>query len=60
MPGSLVEVTGEVAGGTELKVALSTPVLGIVLRILEGQVARRGFKLFWSWRRRLGRNVEWP
>jgi hypothetical protein len=33
MSGSLVEVAREVARGTELKVALGTPVLGIVLRV---------------------------
>ncbi len=32
MSRSLVEVTGEVARGAELEVALGTPVLGIVLR----------------------------
>jgi hypothetical protein len=34
MSGSLVEVTGEIARGTELKVALYAPVLAIILRVL--------------------------
>ena len=32
MSCGLVEMTGEVARGTELKVALGTPILGVTLR----------------------------
>jgi len=32
MSCGLVEMTGEVARGTELKVTLSTPILGVTLR----------------------------
>lgn len=34
MSSCLVEVSGKVARGTELKVALGTPVLGVILRVL--------------------------
>jgi hypothetical protein len=47
MPGGLVEVTGEVAGGTELKVALGTPVLGVVLRVLHYHPRVHGSAFLW-------------
>jgi hypothetical protein len=34
MSSSLIEMTGEVTRGAELKVALDAPVLGITLRVL--------------------------
>lgn len=34
MSGRLVEMSGKVARGAELKVALCTPELGVILRVL--------------------------
>jgi hypothetical protein len=39
MPSSLVKVSGKVARGAKLKVALGTLVLGVILRVVHDHYA---------------------
>lgn len=53
MSCGLVEMTGEVARGTELKVALGTPILGVTLRRVLHHHPRYGEeRVFFLWIRK--------
>jgi hypothetical protein len=58
MSSSLIEVTGEVTRGAELKVALGAPVLGIILRVLcqHSRMHKRAFR--WTKSRIMGGGGE--